>query len=624
MVFVVLPFNAAEGVPPAYGRMFSAYPAAPLQAMTEGTLGTISFRSQVESEDGQRLAMTNFTEMCDLPMLKSVFEGTEADRLMDGLLEPHEGGWKLTYRLHAKGIGDPMHEESFTFGPEGLFEVLHKIKLVMAEQAQIDLDDEMKAATVFGTENPQAFLDYLEGFDGRTYLEAAQGRVTADFNPQHGIDRLVTAIQADPAFDQAIAELSTTARMCAAYQIGSYDEVQKALERATEARTDSATLWFAMGEVNEQVGNFARASDAFEKAIRVHEKEWGENPEGEPRAARAGVLTKLAQSQMELNMPVNAERNLRRAVELVGPESPMTELLAVTLERQGRGHEAVGLFREHVVKYPQDSRSHIRLAGSLASEGRLDDAVKVVDAALEVLEEDQKLLVKRAAAPMLAQSGDTDRAMDFYEDWLEAQPKDIPALLEYADTLQKADREFEVPPVLRNVMASEPDQNTRARTLQWLTELEQANRVQVVREAQQKLESGDADAALKDLKPMRNWLADFWPMWMVMAAAHNQKGEYQEAEETAVQLLNLYPGCEPGYNELANALNGQGRAEEGYNVLSNACRLMPTSLPLRLALGFAAKRMGRRDEALAIARGLREAVGPDDGLEQVLSELERG
>ncbi|MFX7914615.1 hypothetical protein ABTK35_20290, partial [Acinetobacter baumannii] len=83
---------------------------------------------------------------------------------------------------------------------------------------------------------------------------------------------------------------------------------------------------------------------------------------------------------------------------------------------------------------------------------------------------------KRYYAPVLAGEDDTDRAMDFYEDYLDENPNDVGAMVEYAQTLQKAKREFEIPPVLKNILASNPDMDTKAQTQAWLIELEQPKR----------------------------------------------------------------------------------------------------------------------------------------------------
>jgi Flp pilus assembly protein TadD len=121
---------------------------------------------------------------------------------------------------------------------------------------------------------------------------------------------------------------------------------------------------------------------------------------------------------------------------------------------------------------------------------------------------------------------------------------------------------------------------------------------------------------------MRNWLADYWKMWALLSSAYNQLEQFQEAEEAAQKLLELYPGCEPGYGEYVAALTGQGRNEDAYQFMQYAASQNPQSLSIHINLGLAAKRAGYGDEAKALAKQIREAIGPNEELEPVITEME--
>ena len=166
------------------------------------------------------------------------------------------------------------------------------------------------------------------------------------------------------------------------------------------------------------------------------------------------------------------------------------------------------LWKSLIDKNPQNAQAQAKHAIALLQAGREAEAEKAFEDALAVL--DDKAFVKRFYAPMLVQKGELDRAMDFYEDCLDVAPNDVQILLEYANTLRQADREFEIPQVLKSVLASNPDPNTRAQTLAWQIELEQPKRVENVQNAEAKMEAGDFAGAVRDLKPLRNWLADYW------------------------------------------------------------------------------------------------------------------
>jgi Flp pilus assembly protein TadD len=115
-------------------------------------------------------------------------------------------------------------------------------------------------------------------------------------------------------------------------------------------------------------------------------------------------------------------------------------------------------------------------------------------------------------------------------------------------------------------------------------------------------------------------------MWFLMAAANNQLQQFVEAEEAARRTLELFPACEPGYGELASALTGQEKHEEAYQLMRFAASNNPSSLPLHLNLGLAARRAGHTEEAKVMAKQIREALAQDPNraqVESILDEMER-
>ncbi|RYG40849.1 hypothetical protein EON79_21875, partial [bacterium] len=336
----------------------------------------------------------------------------------------------------------------------------------------------------------------------------------------------------------------------------------------------------------------------------------------------SGLYARLGLVQFQSGMPVNAERNLKKALELEGPDKPSADLLAQVLGQQGREHEIPAVFRSIIDGDPQNAVAHAKYAMALMQNGKEEEGEKAFENALEVLEDN--MIVKRAFAPYLSQrKGDHDRAMDFYEDYLENNGEDVGAQLEYAQTLESAERGFEVPGVLKTVLGLNPDPDTRANVNARLIELEQPKRAEAVEAAREKMESGDFQGAIRDLKPLRNWLADYWKVWALLASAYNRTEQYAEAEEAAMRLLEIFPGCEPGYGELTNALIEQDRAQEALNIMGNVFQRNNSSLPLAINFGLAASAAGERDLARSLAKQIREAVGDNPELEQVLQRMER-
>jgi tetratricopeptide (TPR) repeat protein len=400
------------------------------------------------------------------------------------------------------------------------------------------------------------------------------------------------------------------AKRCAQLNLAEREPVVSILDRLLALRPEDPLALFNIGSFYLNVGDPSRASDLLEKAARLEPNE-------------SAIWTGLGAAQMGLGMPVNGERSLKKAIEVQKEDSfdvTPFDMLAAVLDGQGRGHEAPAMWREQTQKQPQNGIAFARLAQSLLAGGQKEAALAVMDSALETL--DDSVAVKRVYAPILRDQEDFDRSMDFYEDVLEEAGQEVGIMLEYADVLVRADRAFEAERVLRDVIEITPDPNIKAQTSAWLIEIEQPKRIEIVKSASIKADEGDVAGALRDLKPLRNWLADYWKLWALLASLHNRSHEYGPAEEAAKKALEIFPSCEPAISELANALNGQDRHEEAYGLMGSALQSFPNSLPLALQFGLAAKRFGRTDEARALAKQIREAVGQADNLEPILKEME--
>lgn len=613
MKVAVLPFNAAEGTKPAYGRQFSAFASEQLRAHAEADINTVSFLTQIQEDGETRMAFVNIAdELLPYEQLSDLFGQAEVDLVMDGMLKDTDGTFELTVRFHEKDNETPVDQEVLTFGREEIFDKLHWLVKKLADRAQIGLPELLAGEKMeFGTDNAQGFLDFLEGYDSLNYIQQANGMVAREFSPEGAFNALLASLRADVDFEGPYIVLVNLARACAQYRIGSFEMVEDSLNQAAALVPDQVGATFALGELY-QAGStreaLNKASEYFEKAVQMQPND-------------PGLLNRLGSVHMQLGMPVNAERNFRRALELEDDEKPSADFLAMVLQQQGREHEIPSIWRNIVEKAPQNGLAHAKYAISLFQNGKEAEGEQVFEKALETLED--ATAVKRFYAPVLANKGEFDRAMDFYEDVLDVAPTEIPVLMEYAQTLEAAGREFEVPNVLKTILGANPDPNTRANALGRLIELEQPKRAENVEIARQKMEEGDFNAALAQLKPMRNWLADYWKMWALLSSAYNATEQYAEAEDAARHLLELFPGCEPAFGELRTALNGQGKNEEAYQIMRFAAMNNQQSLPIHLNLALAAKAAGNIEEARQLARSIREAVGNNPELDQVLNEIER-
>lgn len=610
----VLPLNAGEGTKPQIGRQISAFVADQLRSNTDADIQSVSFLTQVEQDGVARTAFVNISDgLIDPGQLKELFDQSEVDIAMDGLIKGSETGFELTVRYTNKADLENGEVVVHNFTAAETFDVLTKLIKKLADIAEIGLPELMSGEKLeFGTDNPEVFLKFLEGYDALNYIQQANGMVAREFNPEGAINTLLEAIEGDKEFEGPYQVLVGLCRACTAYQIGTFELIEQTLTKATELVPDDFGAFFALAELYQAGNNLPKAIDYFEKASHL-------NPED------PAILNRLGNAQASMNMFVNAERNFKKALELEGPDKPSMDFLAGVLNATGRSHEIPALWKSIIDQDSQNANAHAKYAVSLIQGGKPEEGVKAFESAIETV--DDNTLIKRYFAPYLAQNNDLDRAMDFYEDCIDVAPTDIPLLTEYAQTLQAADRAFEVPQVLQTILKANPDPNTRANIASWLIEIEQPKRVESVQLAQDKLTEGDAEGAIRDLKPLRNWLADYWKMWAVLSAAFNRVGDFEEAEKAAQQLLQLFPGCEPAYGELREALNGQGKNEEAWQFMQYAFANNQQSLGIFINLGIAAKRAGHKDEARQISDQLKAIVqqNPDmkEGLEDILSELDQ-
>jgi tetratricopeptide (TPR) repeat protein len=610
MRIAVLPFNAAEGTKPELGRQFAAFAGEQLRTHAGAEINTVSYLTQVDQGDGQpRMQFVNLgDELLPSDQFKDLFEQAQVELVQDGLLKQVGDHFTMTVRFHEKDNPEPIGQETLEFDKSEVFTALHTLVKLLADKAQIGLPEFLSGEKMeFGTDDPDAFINFLEGFDALNYIQQANGAVVAGFDPTGPVQVLLAAAEADHDFEGPYHVLIRLSQACAANRLGTFELIEGALRRLTEIEPDEAGAFFGLGDIYQTVGDLPKAAEYFEKAVQKDPKD-------------PALYTRLGLAQMQAGMPVNAERNFRRALDLEGDEKPSADYLSAVLSQTGRAHEVPGLWKGIVDANPQNGQAHAKYAIALTQAGKVEDGERAFETALEVLEDNT--VIKRYYAPLLVQKGELDRAMDFYEDVLDVAPNDIPTLTEYAQTLEAAKREFEVPNVLKTILGSNPDPNTRAQVMSRLIELEQPKRVESVENARHKMEAADFQGAIRDLKPLRNWLADYWKLWFLLASAYNQTEQFTDAEDASRRLLELYPGFEPAYGEMTNAMTGQGRTDEAYQFIRFAAANNPSSLPIHLNLGLAAKRAGHTDEARTLAKQIREALGPNEELEPVLAEIE--
>lgn len=609
MKIAVLPFNAGPKTEPAFARQTAGFVGEVARQISKHEINAVSYMGRADEDGLPKFAHINPSEsLNEEQMIADFFQQSDVDKVVDGLLTESEGGGgSMTVRWHERGK-EAATEKQYSYLPGGMLNALRNLVSDFVGEVDANLPEELKTDEgLFGTDDSQAFRNFLLGYDATQYVERAQGMVLSSFDPTPAMEALVKAVEADNDWEGPYLTLIELCRLCVHFRLGNAPVIEKSLKRLTELQPKDARAFFALGNLYSAAGQHDKAVESFEKSSQIDPNE-------------PAILTRLAQEQLVLGMPVNAERNLRKAVELEGDDKPSLDHLANVLAMTGRPHEVPDLWKDVISKSPQNAHAHAKLAITYVGLGKKDEARRTFEKAIELLEE--PAVAKRYFAPFLAQEGEYDAAMDLYEDVLDLAPTDVGVLSEYAQTLAAAGREFEVPKVLRDILATNPEPNTRAMTQAWLLELEQPKRVEVVESATKRAESGDFEGALAELSPLKTWLADYWKLWGVLASVHNNLHQYDQAELAARKALEMYPACEPVYGELCTALAGLDREAEAYDLMKVALANMPNSLLIAINYALAAKRAGDREEALKFARRIREVTKDAENLRHILAEIE--
>lgn len=624
-----LPFNVAEPVRPALGRQLAHFLHETIKNQPDTETHYLTAMAQIGEGPDREAAFVNFSDkLNDKEFLRQLIGQTGADYIVDGLLTDKEPGYVLTLRVYTGKLEDePMpFEKEFRVGE--IFDMMKWMVSNVAGATGTQMQPGFEQMP-FGTDDAEAFRDFLVGFDAVAYLQQAGNQAAKAFDVGIAFDSLISAIDADHDFLGPYEAALQLARLCAQHNVGNFQVVEEKIKKVIDTQPEDWRGHFVLGELYMAADRLQDANSKFEKAVFFMEQDYRkaqkEIEEGKPRelpALDAAVYTRLGMSQLALGMVVNAERTFRKASELeTGEQRPSLDLLSAVLAQSGRAHEIPWLWKQVVDNEPTHGEAWAKYAIALAQNGKDDESRKAFEEGLE--KTNGAPIVKRYFAPYLVGKEEFNRAMDLYEDCIDVAPKDVQLLLEYAQTLDRAGRQHEVPDVLNAVLGAEPDPNTKAQTLAWLYEIEQPKRVEAMQRAQEKIEKEDFAGALADLEPLVEWMRDYWKPWLLLAQLYNRLNRWTDAERAATHLINVFPACEPAYAELGQALSQQDRDEEAYRMLSFALRAMPGSLLIAVNLALAAKRAGHLPEARQLASQIRQAVGNENiEINRALAEIE--
>ena len=140
----------------------------------------------------------------------------------------------------------------------------------------------------------------------------------------------------------------------------------------------------------------------------------------------------LAELQRQGGNEVVAEQTLRRALAEAPGDAGVLYALGLSVYRQQRPGEAVALLAEAAANGPEVARYPFAYALALESQGKLVEALKVIDAARVRHPDDRDLL--DAGLNIARKAGDMGRAREYVRQLLRLSPAD-PGLVQLAAEL---------------------------------------------------------------------------------------------------------------------------------------------------------------------------------------------
>ncbi|MBX3097844.1 MAG: hypothetical protein KF812_13405, partial [Fimbriimonadaceae bacterium] len=198
MRIAVLPFNAGPGARAALARQIPNYAVEMVKNATGQEIGQVNYLAQLEDNGVTRYALVNPSEeLNDIEMLKQLMQQSETEIMVDGLLQESEIGSEITVRTIRQGSEGLAELESIPLTDESLFDGIRNLMEMIASRIGSSIDLPSSNEDLFGTDSPEAFSQFLTGFDATNYIERAQGMVVRDFDPLPVFDALLRSMELD-------------------------------------------------------------------------------------------------------------------------------------------------------------------------------------------------------------------------------------------------------------------------------------------------------------------------------------------------------------------------------------------------------------------------------------------
>ncbi len=606
MNILTLPFNATKGTNEAYARQISQYFSNTINEFSDDNVVHLHYMRPVQEGSQIQEFFNPTNELNDIESLKKISAESQANVVIDGLLDvSSEELFTFTLRF-LKPDAEPK-SINFTSKKDQLFETFIDILQGICKEIEIDTPGILEEGTeIFGTKKTDAFLKFIQGVDVISYIHQTEGNVNPKANFEESYESLLEALKLDNSFEVAYRAIQQFLQDV--FKLGIYDinKISQMVKQLIDIRPNDTESYLLLGQMYLMHRNIDKAIENFEEAIK-HSPEFPE------------PYVKLGEAQVMAGMMNNAEKNFKKAYDLDDNEKASADYLAELYKATGRNHEIPDIWKQVIQENPQHTKAHIKLGVSLFQDNKKDKAFEVFDHALATLEDPNP--VRKIYAKLFMEEKNFDRAMDLFEDYIDNEPTDPDAMISYAFALQNAGREFEVPPVLNNILQLNIDKDTRAHVQAWHLELIQPKRLEAYTEALQKADEGKYEESIQLLRPLKNWLTDYWKVWALLSDCLIKTKNHDEAEKTVHKLLDMYPGYVDGYGFLTDVYIAKNKAEEAFNLLIQVSSKFQDSIPFAIITVKAANAAGKKDVAKGIYDSLMTATNNNAEIKKALDHV---
>jgi tetratricopeptide (TPR) repeat protein len=420
-----------------------------------------------------------------------------------------------------------------------------------------------------------------------------------------------------------------------------YDDAQKTLEDAIQARPEDLDLLYALARFHHSRGDKAKADAMIEQATLAKPNDVkpflilsayrGRNDDlpGALEAAEKALAVapedrtarlRKAELLVDLGVRGNDKTQLaqgRAVVDAVlaqDAELPEAHFVRAKLDiAEGKIDDAIASLRRALDRRADWAQAHFLLASALLMQNDRQQSRAEVLRAVEL--DPQFLEARRLLAKVHATLGEHDLAIEESRKVLRERPDDVETRIVMAQSLvylgkpDEARRELDsIPADKRNAqvnfalgridMLQGKGDVAREKLLAALAE--HPGHPEILQSLLSvDLASGKVDEALGMIEKAVNAKPDDANLQQLYGTALIATGQGQVGETKLRRAIELDPNNMGAYQALASYLLRSARQQEGIATYEKAVERQPTSAPLRFTLGTLYESMGKRTEAIA-------------------------